>query len=685
MADYVSKDIRNVIAVGHAGSGKTTLLDQMLFKAGAVTRAGSVVEKNSIFDFEDEEKERQSSVFMALAYCRWKGVEFNLIDTPGYTDFVGAALCGLQAADIALLHVSATHGIELNTRRMNTASKNRQLARVILISKMDGENIVDYAGLVGRIKEALGAECVAYNLPIGVGPAFKGVVNVLQPPAQAPEGVLGDVAEAAAALMDKIVEADEKLMERFLNDEKLSPDELVGALRKAILQGTLVPILHVAGKSALGVEELMDFIASYLPSPVEKGDVVAKDTKKNEEVKLRPDPAAPLVAQVFKTVTDPFVGKLAYFRILQGTFLHDSHAVVARTGNSERVAQLFRVFGHETRPVTKGIPGDILAVARIENIQISDTLCAPHTSVELPKMAFPTPMVSLAAEPKARGDEQKISGAVQKLADEDPTLRLHRDQRTGELVVTGMSHLHLDVLLHRLNSRFGVGVTTKPPRIPYKETITASSAADYRHKKQSGGHGQFGEVWFKMEPRERGAGFEFVDAVVGGSIPNQYIPAVEKGVRETIAKGVLAGYPVEDVRVILHFGKYHDVDSSEAAFKLAASMCFQKAFMEAKPVLLEPIVTVEITVPSQNMGDIAGDLNSRRGRIIGMDTEGDMQIIRAHVPMSEVMNYATELRSMTGGTGGYTMEFSHYDVVPARSAEAVIAQHKREKEEAGGR
>ena len=683
MAEYTTRDIRNVVTVGHGGTGKTTLLDHILFKAGAVTRAGSVAEKSSIFDFEDEEKERQSSIFTSMAYCSWKGAEFNLINAPGYMDFIGAATISLGAADVVIVTVAAPQGIELNTRKMWAAARQRGLARVIVLTKMDGDNIVDYPGLIGRAQELFGNECLPVNLPVGIGSDFKGVVDVVRPPEQTPEGVQGgDVGEAANALMEKIIEVDEAIMERYLNDEEISGEELAGALRKSIAQGAVVPILHVSGTSGIGVEPLMDFLAEYGPSPIDRAAPTGKDPKSGDEVSLGPDPDAPLVAQVYRTVTDPFVGKLTFFKIYQGTLPADSHVLNVRSEQKERVAHLFRAFGKEHRPVDKGIPGDLIAVSKIEDMRISDTLCAPGNPVELPPLVFPVPMVSVALEPRSRGDEQKLGSSLQKIADEDPTFRLQRDQQTNELVATGMSQLHLDVLLQRLSHRYGVEVDTKPPRIPYKETITAPSEASYRHKKQTGGRGQFGEVWFKLEPIERGGGFEFVDKVVGGAIPNNFIPAVEKGVRETLVRGVLAGYVVEDVRVILHFGKYHDVDSSEAAFKLAASHCFQEAFMKAKPVLLEPIVQLEITVPSQHMGDIAGDLNSRRGRILGMDSEGDLQIVRAEVPMSEVMNYATELRSVTGGTGSYTMDFSHYDIVPSRIAEQVTAKAKRAREEA---
>lgn len=679
MADYTSKDIRNIVAVGHGGSGKTTLLDYALFKSGETTRPGSADEKTSVFDFEDEEKERGNSIYASFAFCSWKGAELNLINVPGYADFVGAAMTGLEAADTALVCVAAPQGIELNTRKMWAAATQRRLARMVVVTRMDGDNIVDYRGLIARIREVFGNECLPVNLPVGVGAAFKGVVSVLQPPDEPPDGVEGNVAEASNALMEKIIEADEALMERYLNDEKISPEELTATLRKAIAEGSVIPILHTAASSGSSIEELMDFVSQYAPSPPDMPPVKAKKPDTDDEIEVRPDPDSPFVAQVFKTVMDPFVGKLTLFRVHQGSLTADSHVLNVRSGRKERMAHLFRLFGKEHRPVEKAVPGDLIAVSKIEDMRIGDTLCAPGSPVQLPEFSFPLPMVSLALEPKSRGDEQKIGASLQKMADEDPTFKLQRDQQTNELVATGMSQLHLDVLLHRLSRRYGVEVNTKPPRIPYKETITVPSEANYRHKKQTGGRGQFGEVWFKLEPVERGAGFEFVDEVVGGAIPHNYIPAVEKGVRETMARGVLAGYTVEDVRVRLHFGKYHDVDSSEAAFKLAASMCFRDAFMKAKPVLLEPIVNVEITVPSRHLGDITGDLNSRRGRIQGMDAEGDLQIIRAEVPMSEVMTYATELRSMTGGSGSFTMEYSHYDVVPGRMAEHVIAAAKKAK------
>lgn len=682
MADYTSSDLRNIVFVGHGGSGKTTLCDQVLFKAGAVTRAGSVDEKNSVFDFDEAEKECQHSLVAAMAFCSHQKKELVLIDAPGYTDFVGAALGGLDAADTAVLAVSAPNGIELNTRKMWAAARARGMAVVIVITKMDAENIVQFDELAGKIKETFGNECMPVTLPIGVGPDFKGVVNLLNPPESAPDGVVGDMESAAGELLEKIIEADEALMERYLNDEKISPDELRSVLGKALLDGSVVPIVHVSGRGDVGVEELMDFLAQFAPSPVDRVAAKAVDEKSDDEVELKPDANAPLVAQVWKTITDPFVGKLTFFRVYQGTFKADSQVRNQRVSKNERIGHVFRIFGKDHRQVTEGIPGDLLAVAKVEDVKVGDTLCATNVSLKMPDVIFPTPMAAVALEPKTRGDEQKIAMSLRKLVDEDPTLTFARDTQTGDLVLTGMSRLHLDVILHRLKERYSVEVNTKAPRIPYKETILVPSEGMYRHKKQTGGRGQFGEVWFKMEPLERGAGFEFVNEIVGGAIPHNFIPAVEKGVREIMARGVLAGNPVVDVRVRLHFGKFHDVDSSEAAFKMAASVCFRECFMKAKPVLLEPVVDLEIHVPSKFMGDISGDLNSRRGRIQGMDADGDIQIIQAQVPMAEVMNYSTELRSMTGGTGSYGMEYSHLDVVPGRIAEGVIARAKKEKEEA---
>ncbi|MFN3467081.1 MAG: elongation factor G, partial [Candidatus Brocadiales bacterium] len=495
-----------------------------------------------------------------------------------------------------------------------------------------------------------------------------------------PKGVLGDPKALHESLIEAVVEVDDGLMQKYLEGKEVSTQEVQGCLSRAIAQGKIVPILFVSSKKLIGIEELLNVLVDFTPNPL---GVTRKgvDLEKNEETTVKGQEDAPFSAQVFKCITDPIVGKLVFFRVFSGVLDGDLSFYNTHTKKSEKAGQLLKVFGKEQRVIPRAVVGDIVAIAKIETIGISDTLCSPRKHIKFLPITFPTPMVSLAVAPKNQGAEQKISVSLAKLAEEDPTFKVTRDSQTGELVVTGTSNLHLDIMLHRLKRRFDVEVNTHEPKIPYKETVTGKADAQYKHKKQTGGRGQYGEVYIKLEPLARGQGFEFSNEIVGGKIPGQYIPAVEKGIRETLARGVLAGYPVVDVRVTLYDGSFHTVDSSEAAFKMAASKAFQKAFMEARPVLLEPVVNIEITFPSEFMGEISGNLTSRRGRIIGMDTIGKMQVIKASVPMAEVTRYETELKSMTGGQGSYSMEFSHYDVMPSHIAQNVIAQGKKKEEE----
>jgi len=680
MAKYETGSIRNIALVGHGQTGKTTLAEAMLFKAGATSRWGKVEDGTSILDSDPEEKERKISIDSALAHFNWQGNEVNLIDCPGYPDFVGHATAALCVVETAVVAIGATAGIEVNTRKVWSLAQEDGLGRIIVLTKMDGDN-VDLPALLATLKEVFGQGCIPLTLPIGVGPGIKGVVNTLNPPADCPAAVKDQVDEAHQALMDAIVEVDDALMEKYLAEQAITPEELGKAFRKAVATGKVVPILCCAAKKEIGVEEVMNAIVSYAPSPLDgaQREVTIGDNREPSPVEPRAD--APFVARVFKSVTDPFVGKLAFFRVFAGSIGFEAGLYNARPKRSDKINQFLRIMGKEQAPISRVIPGDIVAVSKVEDILISDTLCDPKHPVAFPPIKFPVPMVALAVEPKSRGDEQKISGSLNKLADEDPTFKVSRDRRTGEIIITGMSQLHLDIMIGRLKRRFEVEINTKQPKIPYKETITGRAEGHYKHKKQTGGRGQFGEVYLRVAPLERGKGFEFVDNIVGASIPGQYVPAVEKGVRETLEKGVLAGYPVEDVQVEVYDGKHHEVDSSEASFKIASSKAFKEAFRSARPVLLEPIVIVEITVPSKFMGDISGDLNSKRGRILDVQGVGDLQIIRAMIPMGEVMKYATQLRSMTGGQGSYTMEFSHYDVVPARVAETIVAQAKVQEEE----
>ncbi|MCP4365337.1 MAG: elongation factor G, partial [Planctomycetes bacterium] len=531
------------------------------------------------------------------------------------------------------------------------------------------------------ITENFGQNCLPLNLPVGTGNGFKGVVSVLEPPGDVPADVIGDVQASREALVEKAVEADDEVMNKYLEGADVSPEELKGCVAKAVAGGHLVPILFTSYRKTLGIDELLDAIADFAPSPQSGVERRARDIQKDEEILVEADEKAPFSAQVFKCVTDPFVGKLVFFRVFSGALGGDLSFYNSNAEKNEKAGHVFKVLGKEQKAVDKVIAGDIGAMAKVEEINISDTMCSPKRQLSFAPIVFPTPMVSLAVEPKSKGAEQKLSGSLTKLTEEDPTFKISRDRQTHEMVITGTSALHLDTILHRLKKRFDVDVATHEPKIPYKETITAKADAQYKHKKQSGGRGQYGEVHIKIEPRARGEGFEFVNKIVGGRIPGQYIPAVEKGLRETLDKGILAGYPVVDVRVTLYDGSFHTVDSSEAAFKVAASKAFRKGFDQARPVLIEPVVHIEVTIPGEFMGEISGNLTSRRGRIIGMDTVGQMQVIKASIPMSEVVRYETELKSMTGGQGSYTMEFSHYDPLPTHLAQPIIAQGKKVEEE----
>ena len=689
MPDYGTKDIRNLAIAGHGDTGKTTLVEVLLNKCGAAARVGTVEDGTTVCDSDAQEKERGMSIDSAVVHVSHNGKELNIIDTPGYPELVGQVVSVLPAVESVVIAISATGGIQLNTRRVWEMAKEAGLARAIVVTKMDGENI-DFSGLLDQIRENLGSECAPVMLPVGQGPDFSGVVDLLSPPGRVPDGVVGDVEEARGSLVETIVEADEALMERYLEEEEISADEIAATFGKAVADGSVVPVLCCAARAGKGVDEVLNFLANMLPNPIDGLQRKARDPKAEptEEggepeagIELKPDPDEPFCAQVFKTVTDAFVGKLCYFRVYSGSLKGELSFTLSSTGKSQRTAHLLRPLGAEQEQKAMCIPGDIMAVAKVEDLALSDTLYASSRPALLPALELPTPMVALAVEPKSRGDEQKIGSSLTKLADQDATFVLSRDAQTGEMVVTGMSNLHLDIMLARLKERFQVEVTTKQPKIAYKETITTNSDAQYRHKKQTGGRGQFGEVWIRLLPVERGGGFEFVDMVVGGNIPNQFIPAVQKGVVESMTKGVIAGYPVVDVRMELYDGKHHPVDSSEAAFKIAGSKAFRDAFMKAKPVLLEPIVLMEVTVPGDFFGEISGHLTSHRGRIQGMDAVGSMQIIRAEIPMAEITSYATELKSMTGGQGSYTIEFSHYDIVPANIVQDIIARAKRPADE----
>ena len=680
MKQYETKDIRNIAFVGHGASGKTSLVEGLLFKTGATSRLGSVDDGTSISDFDPEEKERKTTIDSSLFHCNWKEKELNIIDTPGYQDFICDSIGALSAVETAMIVVAATSGVQVNTQKMWNISGEAGLARMIIISKMDGEN-VDFLELIDNIQNTFGPECLPLMLPVGHGAGFKGVVDILNLPDEVPGDVVGDVKDCREKLVEAIVSVCDEQLEKYLEGQEIEVEKLMGCFSTAIASGSIVPILCCENKKSLGVEEIIDVIAKFAPSPLKTMGctcVSVEDGEEGEEKTIEVSKDSPFSAQVFKSITDPFVGKLSFFRVFSGTLEGQLGFYNVRTKKNEKVGHIFRTFGKEQEEVKKVIPGDIVTVSKVEDISVSDTLCCPQKIVKFKDIKFPNPMASLAITPKGSGAEQKISGSLAKLVEEDRTFKVSRNEQTHEMVVTGMSNLHLDVMLNRLKRRFEIEVDSSPPKVPYKETITSKSEAQYKHKKQTGGKGQYGDVSIRIGPLPRGEGIDFKSKVVGGAIPSQYIPAVEKGIRETTQSGILSGNPIVDISVELYDGTFHNVDSSEAAFKIASSKAFHIAFDKAKPVLLEPVVNIEVNIPSEFMGDITGNLSSRRGRVQGMDSFGDLQVIKASIPLVEVANYETELKSMTGGRGSYSMELSHYDTVPSHLSQVIIERAKKE-------
>jgi elongation factor G len=706
MAKYQVDDIRNIALVGHRAAGKTSLADALLFKAGAVDRRGSVDDETSVSDYDEEEHKRRISIDTSVLHLEHKGKHIHLLDTPGYPDFVGAALGALPAVETALVVISAPNGIEVNTRRMFAEAGRRSLARMFVINHLDGENI-KFEDLVAGIRSTFGKGCVLFNAPVGIGAQLSGVVNVLNPPATAPAGCLVDLAAARSNLVDAIVECDDALTEKYLIEGTVTAEELAAVIPKAMAAGTVIPIFCAAAKKDIGVTELLDAMAAYSVSPAQaKPHTAVKGAGDGaEEVALAASESAELVGQVFKTLTDKFVGNLSFIRIFSGKLAGDQPLVNLRTGKSSRTGGLLLMQGKTQKTITEAIAGDIVAVAKVEDLHIGDSVAATPGAPKLPRVVMPTPMFGRAVEPKARGDEQKISGSLQKIADEDPTFKVTRDAQTKEMVITGTSQLHLEVVEHRLKRRFNLEIITHEPKIPYRETVISQSEASHRHRKQSGGRGQFGEVHLRVYPLPRAIktqeqlleqfankskfekmrsahydedhNFAFIDTIVGGTIPNQFVPAVEKGCKELLERGALAGYRIQDVAVEVYFGKDHPVDSSEAAFKTAGRVAFKNAFLLAHPVLLEPMVELEVTIPSRYTGTILGDLNTRRGRIENQDgLPGDLAVITALAPLAEVTRYKATLDSITQGQGSYTMEFSHYDTVPGNVQQQIVSKSK---------
>ena len=683
MAAYRTEDIRNIVLAGHGGAGKTTLIERLLFAAGAIPQMGSTDQGTTVCDFDPQEKAHQHSLDSALVNLESDGCHVNLIDTPGYPDLIGRALAALPAAETCAVVINAQSGIEMVATRLMSVARERRMARLLIVNRIDSDQ-VDPAALLDRIREAFGTECLPLNLPAGGGQSV--VDCFFQPVGEATD--FSSVKEAHTNIVDQVVELDEKLMELYLEQgEEISPEQLHDPFERALREGHLVPVCYVSATTGAGVPELLKVITQLMPHPGEGNPplFLKGEGDDAEPVSIKPVEDRHALAHVFKVNIDPFIGRLGVLRVHQGTISRDSQLFIGSARKPFRVAHLLKVQGKDTTEVARGIPGDLCAIAKVEDMHFDAVLHDSHEEdhIHLRSMPFPEPMYGLAIEAKSRGDEQKISDALHKLVAEDPSCRVEHHATMNETVIRGLGELHLRIMLEKLKDRYNIEVETRPPRIPYRETITAPAEGHHRHKKQTGGAGQFGEVFLRVEPLERGAGFEFVDEVVGGVIPRQFIPAVEKGIQQALASGAVAGYPIHDLRVTVYDGKHHAVDSKEVAFVSAGKKAFLDAVGKAHPVVLEPIVEISITVPNESMGDITADLSSRRGRINNTAAmAAGMSAIMGLVPLSELDGYQSKLKSMTGGAGTYSISFSHYDPVPARTQQDLAAAFKPVAEEA---
>ena len=684
--------IRNVGVVGHGGVGKTTLVEAMLFAAGAVTRLGRVDDGSTTTDFDPDEIKRKISINTSVAYCDWKGHRINLVDTPGYGDFIADARAGLRVVEAAVVVVDAVAGVQVQTEKVWKFATEYNLPRVVVINRLDRER-ADFFRTFEALGRRLKGRLVALHIPIGEESGFKGFVDLVKIKAVAVAGgkpsegdIQGDLADRAKEYREKLVEAaaetDDELLSKYLDEGSLGEPEMLKALRAGIAEGKLVPVVCAAAVKSIGVHALLDLIVDSLPSPADRAEVVGTDLKTKQAGARAADAKAPVTALVFKTLSDPHIGKLSLFRVTSGTVRADSTLLNPGRGARERMGHVSWLQGKTQKNVETLGPGEIGVAQKLKETLTGDTLTEEAQPFELPRITFPEAAISFAIQPKTRGDEDKISTALARIAEEDPTVHYHFDPETKQLLVSGVGSMHVEMVVERMKRKYNVDVNLLPPRIPYKETVKGRAEGQGKYKKQTGGRGQYGDTWLRVEPMARGGGFEFVDDVFGGAVPRNFIPSVEKGVRDCMKKGILAGYPVVDMKVTLYDGSSHDVDSSDMAFQIAASMGLQKVFMDARPILLEPIMNVEVTTPADHAGDVIGDMNARRGRIVGMEPAGETAAVRAVVPMAEMLTYESSLRSMTGGRGGYSMEFSHYEEVPAFLADKVVKEAKAEKEKA---
>ena len=689
MKDYTVDKLRNVVLLAHSGTGKTSLSEAMLYDTGNISRCGRVEEGTTTSDYDPEEQRRGISVNTAILPCEWQDHKLNILDTPGYMDFVGEVMGAIRVADAALIVVCAAAGVEVGTELMWSYADESDLPRLVFINKMDRDN-ASFQRTLGQLQEKFETKFVPLQLPIGAYDSFRGVVDLISMKAYL--GEKGEEAEIPAELRDQAetmqmeliehaAEGDDEIIMKYLDGEDLTEEEIRRGIETGVKSRAFVPVLCGSATSNIAILPTLQAAIDYFPSPAER-EVKATNPVTEEEEELKADKSGPLAALVFKTLADPFVGKLTYFRVYSGAMESDSRIFNAAQRETERIGQVYVLRGKEQFPVDTIPAGDLGAVAKLSETKTGDTLCDKDHPLELPGIVFPRPVFSACIEPKTKADLDKMGTALKRLTEEDPTLIVHREQDTNEMIMSGMGESHIDIAGKRLRDKFGVEIIISIPTVPYKETFTKVASAQGRHKKQTGGHGQFGDVFLRLDPLERGAGFEFGNEVFGGSVPRQYFPAVEKGLLECKQDGILAGFPTVDFRGVLYDGSYHAVDSSEIAFRLATRTAFRNAAQDAGPVLLEPVMNVSVTVPEQFMGDILGDLNTRRARVQGMEQKKGNAIVTAQAPLAELQRYATDLRALTQGRGLFTTEFSHYDQVPAYEAEKIIEKAKQEKEAA---
>ncbi|HLW79602.1 MAG TPA: elongation factor G [Terriglobia bacterium] len=694
MKIYDGQNVRNVALLGHGDSGKTQLVSALLYTAGMVNRLGKVDDGTSVTDYDEEEIQRKFSISAALAYAEWGKTKINFVDTPGFNIFLHETEAALAAADAALVLVHGVAGVEVQTEKTWGFAEKLGLPRVLVANQMDRDR-ASFERTLASLREAFGRAVIPVQLPIGEEKGFRGVVDLARNKAYVAEGngsgkakeseIPAELVEAAGkaheSLVEMVAEGNDKLMEEFFDKGTIPVEDLVPGLKQAIAEKRLVPVLVTASLPNIGSDSLLNFIADYLPSPVERGAVEGLDHEGGSAIKRKISDDQPVSAFVFKTVADPFAGRVSYFKVMSGVLKNEANLTNFARGGGERLSHIAVIQGKTQTPVAELHAGDLGVVAKLRDTLTGDTLGDKAAPILYPKVQLAEPSISFAVEAKSRGDEDKLSSAIHRMLEEDLLLRFSRDPQTKEFLVSGAGQQHVEVAVSKLKRRFNIEVTLKAPKVPYRETIRGKADAQGKHKKQTGGHGQYGDCKIKMEPLPRGGGFEFVNDIFGGAIPKNFIPAVEKGIIDAASRGYLAGYPVVDFRVILYDGSYHDVDSSEIAFKLAGSKAFKKCMEQAKPCLLEPIMNVEITIPENYAGDIMGNLNGRRGRVQGMEPKGGSTVIKAQVPLSEMLSYASDLTSMTQGRGTYAMEASHYDIVPQPIAEKIVAAHRPSAEE----